>query len=123
MVELPPTPPAVGWVSTIRLGRDHYVRLDANDYSVHPAAIGRKVTITADLNTVRIHCDATLVGHHQRCWAKHQTISDPAHVSAAAELRTRRRLMPAAPADDTGVTYRDLTDYDRILGIDGEVAS
>ena len=123
MIDLPPTPPSVGWASTIRLGRDHYVRLDANDYSVHPDVIGRKVTITADLNTVQIHCDTTLVGQHQRCWAKHQTISDPAHISAAAELRTRRRLIPAAPSEDTGVTYRNLTDYDRILGIDGEVAS
>jgi hypothetical protein len=59
MVALPPTPPSVGWATTVRLGRDHYVRLDANDYSVHPSAIGRKVTVTADLNIVRIHCDTT----------------------------------------------------------------
>lgn len=80
-------------------------------------------TDPADLNIVRIHCDTTLVGEHQRCWASHQTISDPDHVSAAAELRTQRRLATAAPADDAGVTYRDLADYDRILGLDGEVAS
>jgi hypothetical protein len=123
MVALPPTPPTVGWATTVRLGRDHYVRLDANDYSVHPSAIGRKVTVTADLNIVRIHCDTTLIGEHPRCWASHQTVSDPVHVSAAAELRTRRRLATAAPSDDAGVTYRNLADYDRILGLDGEVAS
>ena len=27
----------------LRLPRDHYVRLDANDYSVHPRAVGRRV--------------------------------------------------------------------------------
>jgi hypothetical protein len=123
MLALPPTPPAVGWATTIRLGRDHYVRLDANDYSVHPSAIGRKVTITADLETVRIHCDTMLVGEHRRCWAKNQTISDPVHVRAADELRARRRLAITAPSDETAVAYRDLADYDRILGIDGEVAS
>jgi hypothetical protein len=96
---------------------------DANDSSVHPSVIGRKVTVTADLDTVRIHCETTLVGEHQRCWALHQTISDPAHVTAAAKLRGRRRLATAAPSDDAGVAYRDLSDHDRILGLDGEVAS
>ena len=107
----------------MRLGRDHYVRLDANDYSVHPTVIGRKVTVTADLDTVRIHCDTMLVGEHRRCWAKHQTISDPGHVRAADELRARRRQTSAARSDGTAVAYRDLADYDRILGTDGEVAS
>lgn len=36
MLTLPPVPPVVGWALT-RLARDHYVRLDGNDYSVHPA--------------------------------------------------------------------------------------
>jgi transposase len=123
MLELPPTPPTVGWCTTVRLGRDHYVRLDANDYSVHPSVIGRKVTVSADLNTVRVHCDSALVASHQRCWAAHQTISDPAHVQAAAQLRTRHRLTAASPASDHGVTYRDLNDYDRILGLGEEAAS
>src|SRR3546814_8310460 len=36
MLPLPPVPPEVGWRKTMRLPRDHYVRLDSNDYSVHP---------------------------------------------------------------------------------------
>lgn len=124
MLALPPTPPAVGWATTVRLGRDHYVRLDANDYSVHPSVIGRKITVSADLDAVRVHCDSVLVAEHRRCWASHQTISDPAHVQAAAQLRTQRRLTAATSAPtDSGVAYRDLADYDRILGLDGEVAS
>jgi transposase len=35
MLPLPPVAPATGWRSSLRLPRDHYVRLDANDYSVH----------------------------------------------------------------------------------------
>jgi transposase len=123
MVALPPTPPSVGWATTVRLGRDHYVRLDTNDYSVHPSVIGRKVIVTADLQTVRIHCNTVLVGEHERCWASHQTVSDPTHVAAAARLRTQRRRATAIQPNDAGVTYRDLADYDRILGLDGEVAS
>jgi transposase len=123
MLALPPTPPPVGWWATVRLGRDHYVRVDTNDYSVHPSVIGRKVIVSADLTVVRVHCDSVLVAAHQRCLAAHQTISDPAHVQAAAQLRTRHRLTAAVPASDNGVTYRDLADYDRILGLGEEAAS
>jgi transposase len=122
MLALPPTAPAVSWASTMRLGRDHYVHLGANDYSVHPSVIARKVTIAADLHTVRVHCDTSVVAEHQRCWAAHQTISDPDHIAAAADLRRRRHTV-ATPPDDAGVAYRDLADYDRLLGIDEEIAS
>ncbi len=37
MLTLPPVPPVTGWRSSTRLARDHYIRLDSNDYSVHPA--------------------------------------------------------------------------------------
>jgi transposase len=47
MLALPPVPPAVAWRSSTRLPRDHYVRLDGNDYSVHPAAIGRWIEISS----------------------------------------------------------------------------
>ncbi|MCQ4085196.1 IS21 family transposase, partial [Streptomyces sp. RB6PN25] len=42
MVALPPVDPPDWWRFSIRLGRDHYVRVDTNDYSVDPAAIGNK---------------------------------------------------------------------------------
>ena len=48
---LPPVPPQVGWRKSMRLPRDHYVRLDANDYSVHPAVIGRRIEVHADLDS------------------------------------------------------------------------
>ena len=37
MLALPPVPPTTGWENTLRLPRDHYVRLGSNDYSVHPS--------------------------------------------------------------------------------------
>ena len=49
MLALPPVAPATGWRSSTRLPRDHYVRLDGNDYSVHPAVIGRRIEVVADL--------------------------------------------------------------------------
>jgi transposase len=35
MIPLPPVAPEVGWRKSLRLPRDHYIRLDSNDYSVH----------------------------------------------------------------------------------------
>jgi hypothetical protein len=42
MLALPPVATATGWRSAPRLARDHYVRLDGNDDSVHPSVIGRR---------------------------------------------------------------------------------
>jgi hypothetical protein len=100
------------------------VRLDANDYSVHPAVIGRRVEVTADLERVQVFCDGRLVADHQRCWARHQTISDPAHLAAAAKLRHQRALLGAAnPRQRQGaeeVQLRLLSDYDAAFGLDSE---
>jgi transposase len=38
MLTLPPVAPLLGWRSSLRLPRDHYVRVGSNDYSVHPTA-------------------------------------------------------------------------------------
>ena len=57
MVSLPPVAPVVGWRSSTRLARDHYVRIDSNDYSVHPAVIGRRIEIVVDLHRVRALCE------------------------------------------------------------------
>jgi hypothetical protein len=122
MVALPPIPPATGWRSSTRLARDHYVRLDSNDYSVHPAVIGRRIEVIADLHRVRAFCDGRSVADHPRAWAKHQTISDPEHVAAAKLLRGRR-IGLVRPAPQPEVEIRCLADYDEALGVDdGTVA-
>jgi hypothetical protein len=121
MLTLPPVPPATGWRSSLRLPRDYYVRLDANDYSVHPAVIGRRVEVVADLHRVRAWCEGRLVADHERRWAKHQTISDPDHVAAARVLR-RDRLELVRPAAEPQVQVRCLADYDTALGLDDGAA-
>ena len=116
MIALPPVAPATGWRRTARLPRDHYVRLDSNDYSVDPAVIGRRIEITADLARVRVTCDGQIVADHERAWARHQTITDPAHLAAARGLRAARRLAPVPGPADAEVEYRDLAVYDRLPG-------
>ena len=119
MLALPPIPPSLGWSNQIRLGRDYYVRVDSNDYSADPAAIGRQVTITADLERVRVRLDGRLVADHARIWARHMTVADPVHVAAAQELREQ----VGRPSTRDDELVRDLADYDRAFGVDGmEVA-
>ena len=120
MLALPPVAPVTGWHTSLRLPRDHYVRLDANDYSVHPAVVGRRVEVAADLDQVQVWCDGRLVADHGRCWARHQTISDPVHLAAAAQLRHQRAVLSATNAgrDAEEVQLRRLADYDDAFGLD-----
>jgi transposase len=124
MLPVPPVAPVTGWRSSLRLPRDHYIRLDSNDYSVHPAVVGRRVEVVADLGQVRVWGDGRLVADHLRCWARHQTLSDPAHLAAAAQLRYDRAALGVANArrDQGEVQLRSLADYDAALGLDGKVA-
>jgi transposase len=121
MIALPPVAPVTGWRRWSRLPRDHYVRLDTNDYSVHPSVIGRRIEITAGLDRVRVTCDGQVVADHERAWAKHQTITDPQHLAAARALR-RDRLEVIRPAAGPAVEVRCLADYDTALGTGGGVA-
>ena len=121
---LPPVAPEVGWRKSVRLPRDHYVRVDSNDYSVHPAVIGRRCEVHADLERVWVTCEGAIVADHVRVWAQHQTITDFEHTVAAKHLRHGRAdlLRPVADAV-TGeeVEIRPLTTYDQILGLVDEL--
>jgi hypothetical protein len=97
------------------------VRLDSNDYSVHPGVIGRRIEVIADLHRVCVLCDGRTVADHERVWAWHQTISDPEHVAAAKALR-RERVGVLRPVTEPDVEQRCLADYDTVLGLDGGVA-
>jgi hypothetical protein len=117
MRALPPVPLHLGWRNRIRLGRDYYVRLDTNDYSVEPSAIGRLVDVTADLDRVRVRLDGRLLADHQRVWARHTTVTDPAHVEQAARLRRDFQHPKRTGGEDLA---RDLRDYDRAFGLSSE---
>lgn len=114
MVSLPPVAPVTGWRSSTRLARDHYVRIDSNDYSVHPAVIGRRIEIVVDLHRVQALCEGRLVADHERLWCKHQTITDPAHAAAGHQLRRARTGM-LRPVPDSEVEQRNLSVYDHLV--------
>ncbi|RFA11748.1 hypothetical protein B7R22_18000 [Subtercola boreus] len=130
MIALPPVAPSTGLRSRVRLARDYYVRVDSNDYSVDPRFISRFVDIHATAATVTITSGGGVVGVHERCWAKHATISDPAHVTAAkglrkslADDRQARERAERRHADGHPVTLRVLSDYDALFGSDFAVTT
>jgi transposase len=118
MVALPPVAPVLGWRHSVRLPRDHYVRVDTCDYSVDPAAIGRRIEVHAGLTEVTATLDGHLVARHERSWAPHQTVTDPAHKDKADVMR-RARLAPVHEnGRGGGVEVRDLARYDAMFGLD-----
>jgi transposase len=118
MLALPPVPPPVGWRNQIRLGKDYYVRIAANDYSVDPTWIGRMVDAHADLDQVQVHLDGRLIADHPRVWARGLTITDTGHVETARRLRQAFQ-QPRAQAAGDGL-MRDLADYDKAFGLNSE---
>jgi hypothetical protein len=83
---------------------------------VHPQVIGRTVMVRADTEQVSVIAGNTLVACHARCWAAHQTLTDPEHARAAAVMRAAhaRSTPPPAPVD---VEQRDLASYDRAFQV------
>ena len=139
MLPVPPITPPHWWRFTARIGRDHYIRVDTCDYSVHPRAIGHRVTVRADNQEITVTLTdipgtstgpgaGAVVARHPRCWARHQTLTDPGHAQAARLLRgeiwhqqaaraaTARRALALAP-DNLGVEVeqRELDSYDRMF--------
>ncbi|GAA1262397.1 IS21-like element ISMbo1 family transposase [Kitasatospora nipponensis] len=126
MLALPATGPGHWWRFQTRLGRDHYIRVDTCDYSVHPRAIGHRVTVLTDTDQVQVvTTDGELVAEHPRCWARHQTITDPGHAEAGRRMRhqaTVAHLRQApdtatGPAADVEVEQRPLDSYDRLFTV------
>jgi len=118
MLPLPPAVLHLGWRNHVRLGRDYYVRIDTSDYSVDPRAIGARVDVAADLEVVRVRHGGQLVAEHPRRWARGMTVTDPAHVSAAAALRHAYQHPSTRP--EVAGLVRDLADYDKAFGIEAE---
>jgi transposase len=118
MLALPPLAPPFGLRFGQRLGRDHYVRVDTNDYSVHPQVIGRRVEVAADLEWVTVTCAGMEVARHRRSWATHRTFTAVEHARARAELRAaaRDQAVLSGPAG-VEVEERDLAVYDSLTGV------
>jgi len=121
MLPLPPVMFGLGYHNRVRLGRDYYVTIASNDYSADPSSIGRMVDVAADLEQVRIFDGKHLIGVHDRRWCRRQTVTDPAHVAAAAVLRAAYQTPPDPVSLDDMLT-RDLSYYDDMFGLGRQAA-
>jgi hypothetical protein len=111
----------VGWRKQVRLGRDYYVAIARNDYSVDPTWIGRIIDAYADLDRIQVRLEGRLITEHPRVWARGLTVTDTGHVTTAARLREEFR-QPRTQASAEGLV-RDLADYDKAFGLENREVS
>jgi Mu transposase, C-terminal domain len=114
MLGFPPVLPDPARRFSVRLGRDHYVRVDTCDYSINPRFIGRRIDVRVTLDNVTATCAGVEVARHARCLATHQTLTLPEHGQLARQLRAEHTAIGAFNA--AFVEQRDLTVYDRAVG-------
>jgi transposase len=117
MMAFPPVLPDPSWRFTTRLPRDHYVRVDTNDYSVNPRYVGRRVEARVTLDEIIATCDGTEVARHRRCLAKHQSLLAPEHSRVLQQMRIEAKAVAVVAAALDDIQERDLADYDRVLGL------
>jgi transposase len=116
MLGFPAVLPDSSWRFSARVPRDHYVRVESNDYSVNPRFVGRRVEVRVSLDTVVVTCDATVVAEHRRCLARHQVLLHPDHARTLRLMRAERHQPPVVTGLDE-VETRDLAVYDRAVGM------
>ncbi len=114
MTPLPPTLPDPSRRFSLRLPRDHYVRVDTNDYSVDPRYVGRLLEVQVTLDEVVATCNGVEVARHRRCLAKHRTLLAADHARILQQIRTEPVDVPAA---EVTVAERDLGVYDQLCEV------
>lgn len=112
---LPVSRPDLDRRLVLRVAPDPYLRLDTCDYSLDPRLVGRRVELRVgqtelsgvSLDTGEVAC------RHRRSYARHRTITDPAHAVTLEAMRAERLGRPQAAADQ--VQRRDLAAYDALI--------
>ena len=95
-----------------RVPAQPYLRIDRNDYSLHPRLIGRRVEVRASQSEIRAVALDTgeLAARHRRVFAGGLCFTDPEHQRALDELRGQRR-----GRREVDVERRPLARYDQLI--------
>jgi hypothetical protein len=93
-----------------RVPQQPYLRFDRDDYSLDPRLVGRRVEVRASQAEITAVCLDTgeLAARHARVFARHLTLTDPAHQRELECLRGERRREPE-------VEVRSLARYDELI--------
>jgi transposase len=86
---LPELLPDYRETSQVTVYKDFAVRFDCNTYTVPPWAIGKKLTLKADNETVTIYHKQKAIATHHRSWEKRRRIELPAHVEQVRKMKKR----------------------------------
>lgn len=86
---LPELLPDCRETSQVNVYKDFAVRFDCNTYTVPPWAIGKKLTLKADNETVTIYHKQKTTATHHRSWGKRQRIELPAHMEQVRKMKKR----------------------------------
>jgi len=110
MRPLPERPPDSERRWVLRVPPDPHVRFDTNDYSLAPGLVGRRVEVRVDRDEITaVALDSgELACRHQRCFARHRTITALEHARALRAARCDRRAEPE-------VETRPLARYDALI--------
>jgi transposase len=110
MRALPEQPPDTDrrWVA--RVPPDPYLRFDTNDYSLDPGLVGRRVEVRVSQREITATAldSGELACRHERCFAKHRTITGLEHARVLKERRGERRR-------EVVVEQRPLAVYDQLI--------
>lgn len=76
----------------VRARKTPYIRFDLNDYSIPHQQVQKTLSVTADLETVRILDGTELIAQHPRCFGKGEQIEQDAHINALWLAKTHAKL-------------------------------
>lgn len=118
---LPKLPPETGDRFCVRVPAQPFVRVDTNDYSIDPAFVGQRIEVRAtqrEITAITLGA-GDVAAAHRRIYARHQTITDPAHQAKLDALRAARLARSgerqAATSTNIEVQLRDLSRYDALV--------
>jgi hypothetical protein len=113
MRPLPRPLPCLDRRFVVRVAAQPYLRFDTNDYSLDPRLAGRRVEVrVSQRELVAVALDTgELAARHRRSFARHLTLTDPAHQRELDRLRGERKRRRCEPE----VEIRPLHRYDALI--------
>jgi transposase len=109
LTPLPEMLPDCREICQAKVYKDFAVRFDANSYTTPPWAVGKQVTLKADMSTVTIYLKQNKIATHTRCWERKRRIEIPTHQQQVKRLQ--RKLWQDKQVAAFSSLGKDAVDY------------